>query len=783
MSFNGGIRLTLRRRREEAELARAIEMSTQQAQVISRIPPLSLSSRGLPLTLQSSEAIEWQPVDAVSPKAGVSSIPVMHEASSEIMPPPSTATIAIPESIKTAMSSVNKLLDPQTYIQQSTPLDGNSSVSVLVSSTEATNGDDRAAAVTTSFSNTTPPSIPSSSYPRNFQPTTALHLPPIAPSLVGPTINSTSSFSQHPSPSHTNETEVSSNRLLFSPTQLSSAQPSSSLGPSATKVTMTYAEARSTILSSPTEKLVGRLMESINSPSPWVAEAYRKDRVIAISSDNEEEDPKLSIDVSEYSPGQHVLRNIEIPDEQLVPMTSPDPLDVLVKKRRTRQHVTPPRSSNLIANKMNSLGCSPVATSWVNQTKINEDEKGERKRKRREKPLAEKREVKAIVSMNSPELQGNEDDCLAESSVQISTETSNARSSVTLQSIGRSTPITLPDIPIESTVPLQKRSTSSLSRIPNVDNSEDEDYMPCEPKKKVKSKREAKIIEGANPPKAEKVLRKKKGRQAKMEVVIPEKIRTPDCHRVSEVTEASLSNLQPSMEFTPVVAPSKLKPSPRTTPLSTQFNKTFPCSKAKDISKRKNKARANDDIKTPADKEKKDESTKSDSEMRSPRKLLTSTCISSSPQTSLSDINVVTPSSTESTRQPLACAPSNTNFSKSEINRESASLKSDCDSDVRTIAHGSRNGSAPGPGSVRWKTPRNDLSAVLVKYGGTRRSGMSKKLKIVSLHAKIGPPVEALPPVPKKASTKKEETEDEDDEDGGITKAKPGSKEWLMMED
>lgn len=77
---------------------------------------------------------------------------------------------------------------------------------------------------------------------------------------------------------------------------------------------------------------------------------------------------------------------------------------------------------------------------------------------------------------------------------------------------------------------------------------------------------------------------------------------------------------------------------------------------------------------------------------------------------------------------------------------------------------------------------RKDLPSVLAKFGGHKPTGMSKKLKIVSLHSKIGPPTKALPPVPKKPQ-KKVESEDDDDDVDGEKKVKPGSKEWLMMED
>ncbi|WVQ95557.1 hypothetical protein IAU59_002654 [Kwoniella sp. CBS 9459] len=107
------------------------------------------------------------------------------------------------------------------------------------------------------------------------------------------------------------------------------------------------------------------------------------------------------------------------------------------------------------------------------------------------------------------------------------------------------------------------------------------------------------------------------------------------------------------------------------------------------------------------------------------------------------------------------------------------------------------DGSSLAPGGIKWKAPRADLSSVLAKFGGAKRSGMSKRLKIAPLHQKIGPGVKALPPPPKKPEKKKavddddgddEDNEDnwEEDEDGNrVKKVKDGKKgmEWFMVED
>ncbi|WWC72469.1 uncharacterized protein I206_106431 [Kwoniella pini CBS 10737] len=103
-----------------------------------------------------------------------------------------------------------------------------------------------------------------------------------------------------------------------------------------------------------------------------------------------------------------------------------------------------------------------------------------------------------------------------------------------------------------------------------------------------------------------------------------------------------------------------------------------------------------------------------------------------------------------------------------------------------------RDGTPSASGGIKWKAPRNDLSSVLAKFGGTKRSGLTTKVKIIPLHQKIGPAVKAPPPAPKKPQKKKidsdEEEEDEngsEDEDGSKRAARDAKKtmEWLMMED
>jgi hypothetical protein len=92
-----------------------------------------------------------------------------------------------------------------------------------------------------------------------------------------------------------------------------------------------------------------------------------------------------------------------------------------------------------------------------------------------------------------------------------------------------------------------------------------------------------------------------------------------------------------------------------------------------------------------------------------------------------------------------------------------------------------------------YHSARDDLSGVLAKFGGAKPTGMSKRHRIAPLHAKIGPPAKALPPVPQKPVKKKkgEESEEEESDDGGgddedgVSKRKSKVKgmEWFMVED
>jgi hypothetical protein len=118
------------------------------------------------------------------------------------------------------------------------------------------------------------------------------------------------------------------------------------------------------------------------------------------------------------------------------------------------------------------------------------------------------------------------------------------------------------------------------------------------------------------------------------------------------------------------------------------------------------------------------------------------------------------------------------------------------------------NGKPARPDGIRWQTckwptihictlakdtARDDLSGVLSKFGGARPAGMSKRHRIAPLHAKIGPPAKALPPVPQKPVKKKKGDDSDDEDDEGETsedeegnkkvKSKKKGIEWFMMED
>ncbi|KAI9633564.1 uncharacterized protein MKK02DRAFT_38220 [Dioszegia hungarica] len=135
-------------------------------------------------------------------------------------------------------------------------------------------------------------------------------------------------------------------------------------------------------------------------------------------------------------------------------------------------------------------------------------------------------------------------------------------------------------------------------------------------------------------------------------------------------------------------------------------------------------------------------------------------------------------------RPPLTAVPARvTNIASSSSPRHSPGPMSEKGTPLR-------------PDGIKFKTERNDLASVLSKFPKSRFAGMSRRLKIAPLHSKIGPPKKELPPAPKKAEKRKkgdsdddedDEEDEEDDEDGegGVKKKKSKEKgiEWYMMED
>ncbi|KAK8850451.1 hypothetical protein IAR55_004369 [Kwoniella newhampshirensis] len=143
-------------------------------------------------------------------------------------------------------------------------------------------------------------------------------------------------------------------------------------------------------------------------------------------------------------------------------------------------------------------------------------------------------------------------------------------------------------------------------------------------------------------------------------------------------------------------------------------------------------------------------------------------------------------------------APAKTESPKRPPLRPTSSNTSTPNSSVCRVSPGPTklDGTYSTPSGIKWKAPRNDLTTVLAKFGGTKRTGMSKRLRIAPLHQKIGTPVKALPPAPKKPEKKKkgdesdeedEEEEEESDGEGGVrqkVKVKKGKGlEWFMVED
>ncbi|ODN99406.1 hypothetical protein L198_03248 [Cryptococcus wingfieldii CBS 7118] len=748
------------RRREAANLARALELSTQQAKVFANTSPHFFSSSDH--ATEDSREMELRPVEHAaiqsSPRASLSGRQPAESAEQKMGPPSVVANTA--ESLDEDISSFGVKPTSPSDIQSVTPI-VNPKTSILVPESVSNN----------TSGSSSHKSYPPSSFPAHLlnpspNPVNSSSFQPKA-DIVCDSLGLSSNGTSHTS--SIRGAESSSNQPSgVSPTLLSSAAPDSSIPPPAKKIKQ-YGKAAKLTPSSPLKRAVGPTV-------PGSSLSGRKEkRRINFSSDGEDDTTAdnggksaASVAVGPSPP--------KSPRKGDVPI-SPDPLDSIRKGKATGTPAGPVFVIEI-----------PLSARRLNANETGEKEKGENERSEKDKVLkvprrnleqenlegAEVSEEPALVlAPTGPQNKKSDTPIIVEAST--STTSLPISLSNSLSSITDSEPPTKPKP--------RKRKYDPLD-IPDVDDGEDEDFQPGKKAKpKVKAKPKAKAA-----PKEKKEKKPPTGKKGKQllgaalivddegdgrvvpqppaEEVLAPTIAAPDAPGTEG--RASLRESEQPPE-PPAAPPSPIRGSAAETELGrppvpsrpspslgakeslpAKQSETVKQSKtAKASTKKKGKAPAAPLPSPPPEVQPDKENTPSPAKSKSP----TPPTIAKPP-----------------TGRALQKTPSNTNMRVSTP-MSGASRSSSVGQE-----------STPGPGGMKWKTSRNDLSSVLAKFGGHRRTGMSNKLNIVPLHAKIGTPAKALPPVPKKPHKKVESDEDDDDDDGE-KKVKPGSKEWLMMED
>ncbi|OXG41058.1 hypothetical protein C360_00843 [Cryptococcus neoformans Bt15] len=745
------------RRREAAELARALQLSTQQAQTISKTSPHSLSSSSTSGATQESKEMELRPVELTEASTVQQVFPVRPDMSGEIMPPPNT----VPTTTETIEASTNSSAKQLTYLSEIgtfTPSNGNADTSILVPCTDSNN---------TPTTNTTSSSkvLPPSSLPPHVRPASDDLYSSPAPFVPPYVQGSSSNNGSHPS--HMSSTEVSSNRPLFSPNQLQSSVPSESSAELPAKKVKTYGKSSQATPSSSSIKRFGDGLAApigVSSSSPRAAHPQDKGESTIFYPEGED-------GVSLRSAG--LRRSSQSPQKQ-ANLASPDPLDSLAKKRKLLA------ASRAVVEVTLPGHLSPTKKAF--EITAGDKDSAVRKRKRAgsaesEKPTSRGKEVEQPQVASDAELiQSSPANAnlpveastllLAPVNPQASQISSvSALSSAPANSISASTSG-------PASKPKSKKRKSDPLEIPDIDDGVDDDFQPETRKAKLKPKTKAKSKETKE--KTEKKTPAKKGKKALSSAEVaeePEGVPATVTSASNDTEQSTMTSnmaeaVEPELALAPATEPtpevqSVIEPQLPTAPkpaaepiLAAPGPKPTKASKKKASSKKK-ATRQPIEV---ADKE------NSRSPSKSPAKSPTKPANPPEQPSSTNAVRSPTPP-----RQPLARASSNTGISTPQPSSSSS----------RTMSSGGREGT---PVDVKFRNPRKDLPSVLAKFGGHKPTGMSKKLKIVPLHSKIGPPAKALPPVPKKPQ-KKVESEDEDDEVDGEKKIKPGSKEWLMMED
>ncbi|OCF58504.1 hypothetical protein L486_04537 [Kwoniella mangroviensis CBS 10435] len=707
------------RRREAAELAIALSLSTQEANRITDIPSpyrFSLSSGNTTQT-QDSKEMELRPY---LPPDGVGSNDV-HTGTGvgmgyEYGGLPPIVAIVRPEDVMKAPNPSNS----ESIHGSSGSGSGKGTSSAYNTSIQSfpspsvpprqainppTNSGHRSGTIHPTSSGSSNPPVPTS-FPQRSSNNNNIASPAWS-SPIPPNANV---------PSHVSSTELSSNRPLFSSTQGSAIPPP--ITPDAhprPSVIKTYGKAASSgHTPSPEKNLIVLSCPPVRGGSMSPTKK-RKNIVLSDDSDEEEEPIEFRTPLPIHpSKGPTPKSRVEVilptsrPSSASANKThdtrpssnqesgrhhSPDPLDSLNGSGQSPMKGINQPSSSAISAMTN--GSSRRVSSRVAENKAKElAEKEERRRKRREekekKRLEEevkdnKGKSKSPVKDKSP--MKDEDKSL------ISEKGSMVEPIEIEESLEMEVQIDNPPRPPAKSDPIETRGKKRKSdvEIPIIDqNDQDEDFNPSSSRKGKKAKK------GKKEP-----VKKGKAAQKKVVEPEPEPEQEPEPEKIVETTDQNMEE-DPAEEEkgeepeNPPKSPTPPPPPP----------------------------------------------TKSVSPARPPLRATSS--------------NVSTPSASSINHRP----------SPGPITKD---------------------GTPSAPGGIRWKAPRNDLTSVLAKFGGAKRSGLTKKLRIAPLHQKIGPPAKALPPVPKKAEKKKSASDDEDDEDDededGQKKVGKGTMEWFMVED
>lgn len=468
--------------------------------------------------------MELRPVNPADDSSAQQVFPLRPDMSGEIMPPPNLVPATV-ETIEAGTSSDAKqfsmflgssaklyhhLTSYVAYpseIGTFTPSNGNPDTSILVPFTESNN---TPTTDTTSSSKT----LPSSSLPPHLRPASdgSYSSPaPFAPHYVQGSFPNNDSH-----PSHVSSTEVSSNRPLFSPTQLQSSVLPDSSAELPTKKVKTYGKSSHAAPLSPINRFDDGLAAPTGiSSSPHAARPQDRGKPTIFSSDGEDGGPFTRLGGSAPgASGSAGLRRSSQSPLKHANLTSPDPLDSLAKKRKLLA------ASRAVVEVSLPDHMSPTKKASVVPKRDKDDEIRKRKRAESggsEKPASRGKEVE------QPQVASEEE--LLQSSpphVDLPVETStllhapvnpqasqvssfSAQSSTLSNTISTSTSEPAPK-------PKSKKRRFDPMEIPDVDDGVDEDFQPRT--RKVKPKPKAKTKPKETKEKNEKKAPAKKGKKA-----------------------------------------------------------------------------------------------------------------------------------------------------------------------------------------------------------------------------------------------------------------------------